>query len=75
MDILVTEKMRIAGRDMASSLTDANVSCSIGGAGGSLLWTEWLNRFNGNNKDLVAAYVNAEIDSVTAIYLAMERNR
>jgi hypothetical protein len=74
-DILVTEKMKIAGRDMASSLTDAKVSCSMGGLGGSLPWTEWLNRFNGDNKDLIIAYVNNEIDSITAIYLAMGRAR
>jgi hypothetical protein len=74
-DILVTEEMIAAGRDIASNLTDANVSCSMGGLGGSLPWKEWLSSFNGDNKDLIIAYLINAIDSVTAIYVAMERAR
>ena len=33
----------------------------------------WLQSFKGENKDLILKHLNEEIDSVTAIYIAMRR--
>lgn len=68
----VTEAMIEDGRQIASDIMNANVSKRMNGLGGSQTWDEWLDA-GVKNRDLAIAYVNGEIDSVTAIYKAMQR--
>lgn len=68
----VTEAMIEDGRQIASDIMNANVSKHMNGLGGSQTWDEWLDA-GVKNRDLAIAYVNGEIDSVTAIYKAMQR--
>lgn len=68
----VTNQMNEAGSKIASALMSASVSKCMNGLGGSKTFDEWLGD-DIENKDLVISYLNEEIDSVTAIYLAMER--
>ena len=70
---MVTEEMREAGSQMASDLMDAQISVHINGLGGSKDWEEFESSHSGKNMDLIRQYVNGEIDSVTAIYIAMHR--
>ena len=70
---MVTEEMREAGSQIASDLMDAQVSFHMGGLGGSKEWEEFESFHCGKNMDLIKQYVNGEIDSVTAIYIAMHR--
>ena len=69
----VTEEMREAGSQIASDLIDAQVCFRMGGLGGSKSWEEFKASHSGKNIDLIEQYVNDEIDSVTAIYIAMHR--
>jgi hypothetical protein len=71
--MLVTEEMREAGSEIASALMDAQVSSHMGGLGGSKDWEEFESSHSGKNMDLIKQYVADEIDSVTAIYIAMHR--
>lgn len=68
----VTEAMNKAGNDIAAELMTASVAKSMNGLGGSLTYEGWLNK-EVANRDLCIAYSKSEIDSVTAIYLAMVR--
>lgn len=68
----VTEAMNKAGNDIAAELMTASVAKSMNGLGGSLIYEEWLNK-EVANRDLCITYSKSEIDSVTAIYLAMVR--
>lgn len=68
----VTEAMNQAGNDIAAELVTASVAKTMHGLGGSLTYEEWLNK-EVENRDLCIAYSKSEIDSVTAIYLAMMR--
>ena len=70
---MVTEEMREAGSQIASDLMDAQVSFCLGGLGGSKEWEEFESFHCGKNMDLIKQYANGEIDSVTAIYIAMHR--
>ena len=70
---MVTEEMREAGSQIASDLMDAQVSFCLGGLEGSKGWEEFESCHCGKNMDMVKQYVNGEIDSVTAIYIAMHR--
>lgn len=70
---MVTEEMREAGSQIASDLIDAQVSFNMGGLGGSKTWDEFESFHCGKNMDLIKQYVKGEIDSVTAIYIAMHR--
>ena len=70
---MVTEEMREVGQQIAADLTDASISKEMGGLGGSKDWEEFKSSFNGKNLDLIKQYVEGEIDSVTAIYIAMHR--
>ncbi len=70
---MVTEKMREAGSQIASDLIDAEICYSMGGLGGSKNWGEFVAGYSGKNFDLIYRCVNGEIDSVTAIYIAMNR--
>lgn len=71
-ETIVTEAMNKAGNDIAAELMTASVAKSMNGLGGSLTYEEWLNK-EVANRDLCIAYSKSEIDSVTAIYLAMVR--
>jgi len=68
----VTDEMIEAGQYMASILIDARIAKDMGGLGGSQTWEEWLGA-EVQNKDIVVSYLNEEIGSETAIYLAMCR--
>ena len=70
---MVTEEMREAGSQIASDLMNAQVSFHVRGLGGSKDWDEFESFHGGKNMDLIKQYVNGEIDSVTAIYIAMHR--
>lgn len=70
----VTEEMNLAGHKIASDLVSANVAKCMGGLGGAKSWEEFESLYlNSENLDLIRQYVEGEIDSVTAIYLAMAR--
>lgn len=70
----VTDKMAEAGRQIASELMTAQVAYNMDGLGGSMYYEEWLEKPT-KNRDLIMQYLLDEIDSVTAIYLAMEREK
>ena len=64
------------GNKIASDLIDASLSFSLTSMGGVVPYPTWLEK----NKDnpyiiFILAYINKEIDSVTAIYLAMDQKR
>lgn len=65
----ITEEMVSAGREVARDLITANICKNMNGLGGCKTWEE----FKATCKHLVLCeqYLNDEIDSVTAIYLAM----
>jgi len=67
LDPDVTREMIEAGNDFASQAADANILKTMG----CLLWKK--DKFK--NLDLIEAYLNNEIDSVTGVYVAMERAR
>ena len=70
----VTPAMQKAGSDIASVLMNASIAKSMGGLGGGPTWEEWQEAAKDlANRDLVLAYVHDEIDSVTAIFIAMQR--
>ena len=72
-DIMVTAGMAEAGSQIASDLVGASISFHMGGLGGAKNWEEFEAGHSGRNMDLIRRYINDEIDSVTAIYLAMHR--
>ena len=65
----VTEEMKKAGNDIASRLYDASISKALGGN-----LDEWLDE-DVPNRDIILLYLEGEIDSVTAICMAMDRAR
>jgi hypothetical protein len=67
-----TEAMIKAGNDWASHATDAHIAKCMGELGSTKEHRDWqLSNFE--NVDLIQMYLNNEIDSVTGIYMAMER--
>lgn len=68
----VTDAMQQAGSKIASDVVNAQVAKHMNGLGGSMTWEEWLEK-DVPNRDLVVAYLEDRIDSVTAIFLAMHR--
>lgn len=70
--IVVTETMQQAGLKIASDTVNAKVAKHMNGLGGSITWEAWLEK-DIPNRDLVVAYLEDRIDSVTAIFLAMHR--
>ena len=70
---MVTEKMREAGSQIASDLIDAEIAWNMNGLGGSKKWNEFVEGHSGKNFDLIMKHVDDKIDSVTAIYIAMNR--
>lgn len=70
----VTPEMQKAGSEMASVLMDAGIAKCMDGLGGSRTWSDWLAE-DVPNRDLAIEYLDDKIDSVTAIYLAMDRAR
>ena len=76
MDKEITQEMKDAGNLIASELVSASMSKSMGGIGGCLSWSDFLTVHKDNpNLDLIKSCVKEEIDSVTAIYIAMERKK
>lgn len=69
----VTPEMIQAGNQIAADLTDASISRQMGGLGGSSTFEEWQQKQDIPNQDLILQYLNDEIDSVTAIFMAMDR--
>jgi hypothetical protein len=67
----ITETMKQAGNEIAEHLVDANIRKNMGGLGGCPEFD--INDFPSAYHDLIEAYLAQEIDSVTAIYIAMER--
>lgn len=74
LDPDVTDEMQKAGNDLADRLVNASIAKSLDGLGGSQTWEQWLSA-EMPNRDLVPAYLEDRIDSVTALYLAMSRAR
>ncbi len=70
----VTPEMKVAGSEMGLDLYNASIAKTAGGRGGVMSWSDYLTvNTSTPNLDLIMAYINEEIDSVTAIYLAMKR--
>jgi len=70
----VTLEMIKAGNDFASHATDASIARCMGELGSTKEQRQWqMDQFK--NVDLIEMYLNGQIDSVTGIYLAMERAR
>lgn len=68
----ITEKMKQAGEEISSDLIEVSLIKDMGGIGGSKTLDEFYQSC-GNNSDLIQAYAEGEIESVEAIYLAMNR--
>ena len=66
----VTEKMIKAGNDIAGHLGNASIRKNMSGFGGCKLFV--LEDYPKEFQYLIKAYVDGKIDSVIAIYLAME---
>ena len=63
-----------AGQDWASHATNAYIAKCMGELGSTKEDRKWqLSNFK--NVDLIEMYLNEEIDSVTGIYMAMEREK
>jgi hypothetical protein len=73
-DPIVTQEMIDAGDKVASDLITAYAVKSLNGRGGGPTINEWIDK-DIPNKDLIQQYLDKTIDSVTAIYLAMHRER
>jgi len=65
----VTEEMAEAGRKIASNLITASCQKSMSGFGGGNLFD--LTDYPEEHQDIINQYLNGDIDSVTAIYIAM----
>ena len=64
----VTEKMKKAGNNVAAALYNVAVSKAVGKN-----LERWITDEVTENKDLIQQYIDNKIDSVTVIYMAMER--
>lgn len=74
MNNIPTDAMIKAGQDWASHATGAQIAKAMGELGSTKEQRDWqLSNFK--NIDLIQMYLNEEIDSVTGIYMAMERER
>lgn len=62
-----TQKMVEAGNEMASTLYDVSIDKSLSDVP--------VDTTPYDNADLLDMYLNGECDSVTVIYIAMERKR
>ena len=68
---LVPKNVIAAGQEIAGNLTDASCRYSMAGCGGCKEFD--INDFPVRNHDLITAYIEKEMLSVTAIYIAMDR--
>lgn len=66
----VSEEMQLAGNEMAADLMSVTIAKNDLG----INWKDFVSEYKGDNLDLLEAYIAEEIDSVTAIYIAMERS-
>ena len=67
----ITDKMKQAGSDIAMHLTDACIRRTCAGLGGCPNLD--MQDFPAEYHDLIQAYLDDEIDSVSAIFIAMTR--
>ena len=72
LDPDVTTDMIAAGNKIAGQLTDASIAKCMNGLGGSQTWEQFVEQ-DFPNRDLVLAYLEERMDSVTCIYTAMSR--
>jgi hypothetical protein len=68
----LNQKMVTAGNKIASNLMDATCEYTLCGMGGCRDFK--LENFPAENRELIWKYLQKEIDSVEAIYLAMKRH-
>lgn len=61
------------GNAVASELMDASISYALGGREGLSVNEFDINNFSPRFHDVILAYLEDEIDSVTAIYIVMNR--
>jgi len=73
-DPYVSTAMIQAGNDFASHAMTASIAKSMGELGSTTAHRQW-QMDQCKNLDLIEAYLNDEIDSVTGIYVAMDRAR
>jgi len=66
---MLQENVIKAGQEIANDLMDAHVSKTMGNLGGHVI----RSVSDYNNSDLIQKYLDDEICSVEAIYLAMKR--
>ena len=71
--IVVTKRMQEAGWQIASDLINADRFHSRWEGLEARKTGEFESFHSGKNMDLIKQYVNDKIDSVTAIYIAMQR--
>ena len=67
----IPEQVVVVGNTIASELMDATIAKSLAGTGCNLCFS--ITNYTPKFQDLIIAYLNGEIDSVTAIYIAMKR--
>jgi hypothetical protein len=70
-DEMPTQKQIDAGNKISEELIDASIEKSLSGS--KLGGTKEYNKENFKYSDIVDRYVNNEIDSITAIWIAMKR--
>jgi len=70
----VTKEMIYAGDIMAWHLINIDIINNMGGLAGARTWEDWLKE-DIQNKDLAIAYAEDKMESVEAVYIAMERAR
>lgn len=68
--MVITDKMIEAGKEIASLLVDATCQKSFGELGGCKKFN--IDNYPKKYRNLIIKYINAEIESVTAIYISME---
>lgn len=73
IESIVTSQMREAGSKIASDLMDIQVMSCLAVPPGNLDWEEFKAHHGNKNMDIILKYFGGQIDSVTAIYLAMHR--
>ena len=67
---MVTKEMQEAGNKLASELYDVVITKALGGP---KELEDCLAQCDPTHVDIIRQYLNEEIDSVTAIYIAMHR--
>jgi len=68
-DYMLQKEMIESGKQIASDLFDAQISKDMGSMGGHII--KDISKYD--NSDLIQKYIDGEIVSVEAIYIAMKR--